>query len=140
MAADTPSRRRRAALLAGAVLMLLAVAGLVLRATSSPGDPKETLAAYQEAINARDVDGVYERLCADRRDLMPRSYVADRLSEVPSAGVPLLDDVRTGEPREGPDGMEVDVRYRFGGQPGESTLVLVDEDGWRLCGGSWVDF
>ena len=141
MAADRSSarpRRGRAAMLVGAVLVLLLASGLVWWLASRPGDPRDVVDTWVEAVNSGDTDTVRALMCRQRRDALPRDYVASRLAE--DGNEPSLTEVRIGEPREEDEGVTVDVRFVFRGGPRETTLRLVDEDGWRLCDGAWVNF
>lgn len=138
-----PSPPNRTSLVVGSIVVaatvLFAVIGFVLVSGRAPSTPTAAALAYVRAAADRDAGEVHDLLCEQARAAVPESAIAQQLAGgtlFPDAvQVEVVGEQDTVAP-DGRPGVDVQLSLTVFGQTTQQDVVLVDEDGYRVCGGS----
>lgn len=138
-----PSPKNRTSLVVGSIVValtvLFAVLGFVLVSGRAPSTPEAAALAYVQAAVDADAGAVHDLLCAQAAAAVPEEFVAQNIAggnQVPGAvqvEVLSTQDVVTAEGRPAVD---VVLALSVFGQTAQEDVVLVEEDGYRVCGGT----
>jgi hypothetical protein len=113
------------ALLAGTVLLAVAMVGALFLVKGAPDEQAEEVAGvFLEALEQRDVDTAHQLLCEEERGHLPPEGIASAyLAETPGRVV--------GAEAVGDGALRVQVRWADGRT---SEWTVISEDGPRVCG------
>ena len=122
-----------------AATVLFAVVGFVLVSGRAPSTPSAAARAYIDAAVDGDADRVHDLLCASAQQVVSEADVAANImggNQVPdSVEVEVLGESDTVAP-DGRPAVDVQLALTVFGQTSQQDVVLVEEDGYRVCGGS----
>ena len=138
-----PSPRNQTSAVVGALVVaatvLLAVLGFVLVSGRAPSTPSAAALAYVDAAVDGDSGRVHDLLCERVRAQVPESAVASDLmggNQVPdSVSAEVVSEIDT-VASDGRPAVDVVLALTVFGQTAQQDVVLVEEDGYRVCGGS----
>lgn len=138
-----PSPKNRTSLIVGsavvAATVLFAVVGFALVSGRAPSTPSAAALAYVQAAVDGDSGEVHGLLCERLRALVPESAVeADIMggNQVPDAVQAEVVGETGTTSEDGRPAVDVVLDLTVFGQTAQQDVVLVEEDGYRVCGGS----
>ncbi|GAA4305570.1 hypothetical protein [Klenkia terrae] len=121
------------------VTVLFAVLGFVLVSGRAPSTPSAAALAYIDAAVDGDSGRVHDLLCERVQAQVPESAVETDLmggNQVPdSVQAEVVSTTDTVAP-DGRPAVDVVLALTVFGQTAQQDVVLVEEDGYRVCGGS----
>jgi hypothetical protein len=118
-----------------AALALIAVALVFAFVGSTAGNgPDDAVIAQYEAYQKKDYGTVYDLTCKRIKQQVPRQLFVDSAAR---RGAPSVQDLVVRRVRDSTNGAawkSVDVALTGpDGQTRQSTVEVVDEDGWKVC-------
>lgn len=138
-----PSPRNRTSALVGsavvAATVVFAVLGFVLVSGRAPSTPSAAALAYVDAAVHGDSGRVHDLLCERVRAQVPESAVAANVmggNQVPDSVQTEVVGQTDTVAADGRPAVDVDLALTVSGQTAQEDVVLVEEDGYRVCGGS----
>ncbi len=138
-----PSPANRTSAVVGSVVVaatvVFAVLGFVLVSGRAPSTPSAAALAYVGAAVDGDSGRVHDLLCERVRAQVPESAVQGNLmggNQVPESVQAEVVSQTDTVSSDGRPAVEVVLALTVFGQTAQQDVVLVEEDGYRVCGGS----
>ncbi|SDO60830.1 hypothetical protein SAMN05660199_02275 [Klenkia soli] len=138
-----PSPKNQTSLVVGLVVVaatvLFAVVGFVLVSGRAPSTPSAAALAYVQAAVDGDSGKVHDLLCERVRAVVPESAVESNVmggNRVPDAVQAEVVSETDTVAADGRPAVDVVLALTVFGQTAQQDVVLVEEEGYRVCGGT----
>ena len=128
----------------GAIVVLLTIAfaviGFLIVSGRGANSPEGAVEQFVQQVSERDAEGVYDLLCEQAQRETSETELREALQFAPAGGVGVeINDV-TDSDLNGVSGQNVNTTLTFEGQSVEANFFVIEDKGWRVCGGDGASF
>ena len=139
-----PSPPNRTGLIVGTVVVLttvvFAVVGFLIVAGRGANSPEGAVTQFVQQMSERDAEGVYDLLCEPARRETSESELREALQFTPPGEVGVEINEVTDSTLGELIGQNVNTTLSFQGQSQEANFFVIEDKGWRICGGDGAGF
>lgn len=128
----------------GAVVVVLTIAfaviGFLIVSGRGANSPEGAVEQFVQQVSERDAEGVYDLLCEPAQRETSESELQEALQFAPPGEVGVEINEVTDSTLGDLSGQNVNATLSFQGQSQEANFFVIEDKGWRICGGDGAGF